>query len=88
MAELFGEDLADTSYAIGYLKACVEEGYPGVVFKGLEHVLAKNADCAPIVLPAFAPYLTHQEIEQLHVSFPFLSAYIEQNREALLALAS
>ena len=88
IAELFGDDLADTSYAIGFLKACVEEHFPGVVFKGLRHVLKKNPDCTPFVLPAFAPHLTSLEIEQLAQEFPALSAYIEQNKEALLALAS
>lgn len=84
LEELFGDDLADTNYAIGFLKACVEEHVPGVVFNGLQHVFHKNSEYADILLPAFAPHLTCAEIEQLGEQFPFLSAYVERYKETLL----
>lgn len=86
--ELFGDDLADTPYAIGFLNACVKENHPGVVFKGLQRVFHKNSEYADILLPAFAPHLTCAEIEQLGEQFPFLSAYVERYKETLFALST
>lgn len=86
-AEYIAQELAEPDMAMDYLKVIEEELEPGDMARALQTVLQLHPQLTPLVVPAYARYLSPAELDSL-TELACVADFVKPNRHGLLRLMS
>lgn len=80
------ERLKDRGYAVGYLNECAVDNDSSLILVALSDVLKVQISLASFFIPAYARYLSAQDMKKLRCRFPELSEYFNSHEDLLRAI--